>query len=191
MKFIPDEQTFDDPVPLLSEARADDGWKGQSTDKSVPKLRSEIAAEIGRLGGTMSRWIRGDYEMDDGTERPGIEIGYSIATEDGRIFQGRINVAALPFKISKNRSDSDKLNRDRAEKSLRMALFNVRDALQASRILQVLSPGYAGLMPWLLVEGQKDKTISELWGDTMGLKALPAPADDGEVVDVKFRMMDE
>ncbi|KKL86927.1 hypothetical protein LCGC14_1939920, partial [marine sediment metagenome] len=57
--------------------------------------------------------------------------------------------------------------------------------------LQVLSPGYAGLMPWLLVEGQKDKTISELWGDTMGLKALPAPADDGEVVDVKFRMVDE
>ena len=190
MKFIPDEQTFDEPVPLLDEARADDGWKGQSTDKSVAKLRSEISSEIGRLGGTMTRWIRGDYEMDDGTERPGIEIGYSIATEDGRVFLGRINVAALPFKISTRRQDSDKLNRNKAEKSLRMALFNVRDALQASRILQVLSPGYAGLMSWLLPDSNDDRTISQMWGESMGLKALPAPDKDGDVVDVKFREVD-
>lgn len=191
MKFIPDEQTFDEPVPLLSEARADDGWKGQSTDKSIAKLRSEISSEIGRLGGTMTRWIRGDYEMDDDTLRSGIEIGYSIVTEDGRVFQGRINVAALPFKVSEGRHDSNRLNRDRAEKSLRMALFNVRDALQASRILQILSPGYAGLMPWLLVDGKGDKTISQLWGDTMGLKALPAPDSKGDVIDVPFREVDE
>ena len=51
MKFIPDDLDQQSDVPFLEEARADDGWKGQSTNKSIEQLRAEISAEIGRLGG--------------------------------------------------------------------------------------------------------------------------------------------
>ena len=185
MKFVPADQGLDEELPWADEARAVDGWKGQSTDKSVAKLRGEISTEIGRLKGTMTRWMRGDFEGDDGRVRAGIQIGYSVSTQDGKVWEGRIDVAALPHKTN---GPADRV-RARADKALRAALYNVRDALQSNRILQDLSPGYVGLMPWLLTEG--DKTISQLWGSKMGYKALPAPDKDGDIVDVKFREVDE
>lgn len=190
MKFIPDEDGADFDVPFFNEVRADDGWKGQSTDKSLEQLRAEISAEIGRLGGTMTGWMRGEYETPNGGRRAGVEIKYQIVTAGGSAFEGRIAIAALPYPVSEGRADSERTNRKRAEKSLRMGLFNVRDALQSSRILQTLSPGYAALMPWLLA-GEDERTISELWAEQgMGQPALPAPDEDGDIIEAEVREVD-
>lgn len=187
MKFIPDENGQDFDVPYFDKVTSKDGWKGQSTDKSLEQLRAEISAEIGRLGGTMTGWLRGEYEMDNKDKRPGVEITYQIVTKSGNAFEGRIAIAALPYEVSDGRTDSARINRGRAEKSLRMGLFNVRDTLQSSRIMEVLSPGYAALMPWLLA-GQSDQTISELWSEQgMGQPALPVPDEDGEIVEAEVR----
>lgn len=190
MKFIPDENGQDYDVPLFDKVSVKDGWKGQSTDKSVETLRAEISAEIGRMHGTMTGWLRGEYEMDNGVRRPGVEIRYQILTEEGTAYEGRIAIATLPYEVSEGRTDSDKINRRRADKSLRMGLFNVRDSLQSSRIMETLSPGYAALMPWLLVGGD-EKTVSELWAEHgMGQRALPVPDEDGDIVEAKVREID-
>ncbi len=189
MKFIPDEETTQqEELPYYNEAKAEDGWQGMSTGKSLETLRAEISAEIGRMGGTMTGWIRGDYKMSDEEVRAGVEIGYQIVAGDGTIFKGRIAVAALPYERSTNRADSAKLNRGRAKKALRMGLYNVRESLKATRILEKLSPGYAGLMPWLLAGPEDDRTISEIWSDEgIGSRALPPPSEDDEVVEGDFR----
>lgn len=188
MKFIPDDLDQQSDVPFLEEARADDGWKGQSTSKSIEQLRAEISAEIGRLGGTMTRFMRGEYEIQ-GQTRPGALIEYSIVSLEGRGFQGRIDVAGLPFEESTGRQDSARTNRKRRDKSLQMALFNVREGLQGARILQTLSPGYAALIPWLLTDS--GQTFGQLWREGLGIAALPAPAKDGEVVDAEFKVIDD
>jgi hypothetical protein len=172
---------------MFDEVSSKDGWKGHSTDKSIETLRAEISAEIGRMHGTMTGWMRGEYETENGGRRPGVEVKYRVVTENGQAFEGRIAIATLPYEVSEGRADSDKINRRRADKSLRMGLFNVRDALQSSRIMEVLSPGYAALMPWLIVGGG-DKTVSELWAEHgLGQKALPVPDEDGEIVDAEVR----
>jgi len=187
MKFVPDENGQDYDTPFFDKVSSKDGWKGQSTDKSVETLRAEISAEIGRMHGTMTGWLRGEYEMPGGLRRPGVEIKYQVVTEDGAAYEGRIAIACLPYEPSEGRSDSARLNRTRAEKSLRMGLFNVRDSLQSSRIMEILSPGYSALMPWLLVGGD-DRTVSEMWAEHgMGQKALPVPDDDGDIVEAEVR----
>lgn len=188
MKFIPDDLDQQSDVPFLEDARADDGWKGQSTNKSIEQLRAEISAEIGRLGGTMTRFMRGEYEIQ-GQTRPGALIEYSIVSLEGRGFQGRIDVAGLPFEKSEGRQDSARTNRKRRDKSLQMALFNVREGLQGARILQTLSPGYAALVPWLLTDS--GQTFGQLWREGLGIAALPAPSKDGEVVDAEFKEIND
>ncbi len=188
MKFIPDEQSNqEDALPRYDEVRAEDGWQGMSTGKSLETLRAEISAEIGLMDGTMTGWLRGDYKMPDGQVRAGVEIRYQIVAGDGQIFKGKMAVAALPYEVSEGRADSDRLNRNRAKKSLRMGLFNIRASLRAARILELLSPGYAGLMPWLLANQEDDRTISEMWSEEgIGSKALPPPSD-GDIVDAESR----
>lgn len=187
MKFIPEETNeASEPIIFFEDARAEDGWAGQSTDKSYDRLKGEIMNEINRLKGTVTRWMRGMYEIH-GHERPGIQIHYEVAGPNG-IFQGRFDVAPLPrhppFGGKKNHRSYESTMTNRQEESLRMALFNVSLALRSMRILQELSPGFAALMPWLLADG--DQTISEIWSGGLGAKALPSP-EDGEVIDVPFR----
>lgn len=188
MKFIPDDLDQQSDVPLLEDARADDGWKGQSTNKSIEQLRAEISAEIGRLGGTMTRFMRGEYEIQ-GQTRPGAIIEYNIVSLEGQGFRGRIDIAGLPFEKSTGRQDSERTNRRRRDKSLQMALFNVREGLQGSRILQTLSPGYAALVPWLITDS--GQTFGQLWREGLGTAALPAPSKDGEVVEAEFTEIDD
>ncbi len=186
MKFIPDELEEQSQIPYLDEARAEDGWKGQGSKQSIEQLRSKIAAEIGRLGGTVTGFLRGEFEIDK-QRRVGVAIRYQIVGPAGRAFEGRIDVAGLPIRepYDGNRSHSDykRALADRKEHALRMALYNVHNALQSTRILQVLSPGYAALIPWLLVDG--DETLGQKW--LQGPAALPAPDDGGELVDAHFR----
>jgi len=190
MKFIPDDKENRIEVPYLDDARADDGWQGHSTKESTNALRAQISAEIGRLGGTVTRWQRGEYEIE-GQSRPGIQIGYSIASPNGGVFEGRIDVAGLPWQPPYGGRKSDSRYKDAVERkkdqSLSMALYNVREALRAMRILQILSPGYSALVPWMLV-ADTGKTIGEMW-DT-GSRALPAPGEAGEIVDAQFRIVE-
>ncbi len=188
MKFIPDDLSQQSDVPFLEKARADDGWKGQSTNKSIEQLRAEISAEIGRLGGTMTKFMRGEYEIADQT-RPGAVVEYQLVGPDGRAFPGRIDIAGLPFEQSKNRQDSARINRGRRDKSLQMALFNIREGLQSSRILQTLSPGYSALIPWLITES--GATFGQLWREGLGDRALPAPTADGDITEAQFTEVED
>jgi len=187
MKFIPEEtDEASEPIIFFEDARSEDGWAGQSTDKSYDRLKGEIMNEINRLKGTMTRWIRGVYQIA-GHERPGIQIHYEVAGPNGT-FQGRFDVAPLPrhqpFGGSKSHRSYESTMTSWQEESLRMALYNVSLALRSMRILQELSPGFAALMPWVLAAD--DQTISEIWSAGLGVKGLPSP-DDGDVIDVPFR----
>jgi len=193
MKFVPDNPDKKYDLPLLNEAKAEDGWQGQQTKKSVEQLRADISSEIGRLGGTVTRFMRGMYHFEGEIERPGCTIEYTVSGPEGRAFQGRIDVAGLlpgePYSGRKHHSSYDKTLRARQEDSVRMALFNVHQALRAARILEALSPGFAALIPWLLTDGS-DKTFGEAWRIGMGTSgplALPMPSDDGDIVEGEFR----
>ena len=191
INFTPDTQSEQADIPWLDEARSDDGWQGHSTNESVASLRSQISAEIGRLGGTVTYWMPGEYEID-GQKRPGIRMEYQIVGPNGQAFTGRIDVAGLPWEPPYNGDKSHGGYKNAVEnkrkKSLAMALYNVREALKAMRILQILSPGYAALVPWMLV-AETGKTIGEMWG--VGSPALPAPNEDGKIVDSEFVILEE
>lgn len=187
MDFIPDETGKDIEVPFLDDARADDGWQGHSSRESIQALRAQISGEIGRMGGSVTRFQRGKYVVD-GFERPGVEIEYQVASPSGQAFIGQINVAGLPWQEpyggKKRHAAYENSVETRREKSRVMALYNVREALRAMRILQILSPGYAALIPWLIA-GDSGKTLGEMWG--IGSRSLPAPSDDGDAVEAEFR----
>ena len=191
MKFVPDPTAKQSNVPFLDDANSKDGWQGHATNESPETLRSQISAEINRLGGTVTRWMPGLYEIE-GKERVGVQIGYQIIGQNGAVFEGRIDVAGLPWQKPYNgdthHGGYKTAVKNKKKKSLAMALYNVREALQAMRILQILSPGYAALVPWMLKPGT-DMTIGEMWN--IGSPALPAPDDDGEIVDGSFEVKEE
>lgn len=188
MKFIPDTEAKSSLVPFLDEANSKDGWQGHTTNESIETLRAQISSEISRLGGTVTCWMPGLFEID-GLQRPGVQIGYRIVNPNGAAFEGRIDVAGLPWKDPYSGKKSHSAYKDAVEnqrkKSLAMALYNVREALKAMRILQILSPGYAALVPWMLKPGT-DMTIGQMWG--IGSPALPAPDSDGEIIEGSFEV---
>ncbi len=178
-KFIPEQSKQATRVPYFDDVVSDDGWKGQTTTKSTETLKSEITQAFGRLGGTVVSFQKGVFTIDD-MRREGYRIKYNIENPDGTFLPGRIDIAALPVDRTNLRASYEK----RAERSLRMALFMIRDAMDGLWFLQQLSPGYAALMPFLQAPG-REETITELWNKTgnMGL-LLPAGNEDfveGEV----------
>lgn len=107
-------------------------------------------------------------------KRDGYQITYLLVGADGGMYPGRIDVAALPVKDSWRIHETYEKRRER---SLKMALYMLREALNGTWFLQQLSPGYAPLMPWLVAG--KGKTISELWAESNVMSnLLPAPSDD-------------
>lgn len=186
MNFTPDTDQAEQIIPLLDDAKKEDGWQGHTTNESIESLRAQISTEIGRLGGTVTRWMPGTFDIN-GKQRPGVQIEWQIVGPNGDLFTGRIDVAGLPWKepYNGNRSHGKykASTETRRHQSLAMALYNVREALRSMRILQVLSPGYAALIPWMLSPGT-NQTLGEMWG--MGSKALPAPTQDGSVVEGSF-----
>lgn len=173
MQFIPDEE--DGPtltVPYFDEARKEDGWQGQGTTRSYDSLKSALTQAIARLDGVIHTIQRGTYEIG-GFERAGAQIHYSIEGPGGQMIYGRLDVAALPIKEPKRTSRYQEVMRNRTEKALAMALYNVIEALRAQWVLKQMNPSYVPLMPWLLAKG--DKTLSESYREAgIGL-ALPAP----------------
>ena len=176
MTFIPSTPSESVKVPCYEDAKASDGWQGQTTTKSVKVLQSEISAAIGRLNGNVSSFQEGTFEIGK-DKRRGFRIHYMVSTPSGSPIPGRIDIAALPIKISWRQKRTEKT---RQEKSLRMALYMARIAFEVSWFLMKLSPGYAPMIPFMLAN--QDKTVSQMWSDSPAMKML-APPSDAEFVE--------
>lgn len=172
--FIPDTPKVEKEVPFFDDVTSDAGWQGHSTTKSIEALKSEVIASIGRLGGLVTGFVRGGFG-----NRDGFRLTYAIEASTGQMIPGQIDIAALPVKPSVRsnyRTSSSKSLETRKEKSLKMALYMLRMALDGTWFLQQLSPGYCALMPWMLMDD--GKTVTEKWMESsvMG-NLLPAPED--------------
>ena len=192
MKFVPKTGEFSQEVPYFDEVKGDAGWKGHGTSKSMVALKAEVTQSVARLGGQVTGFVRGAYEMENGISRDGFQIHYAIEDSQANLHSGRIDVAALPVREPKRRSGYRDTMERRREQTLKMCLFMIRDALDGQWFLQMLSPGYAALMPWMLASG--DKTVTELWSESATMKKLLPPKDskfegdeEEEVVEGDFR----
>lgn len=186
MNFIPSQDKTAAPsVPFFENARQEDGWKGHETKKTVEQLQEEIRTAILRLGGHVTSFQSGQYKTGD-QNRDGYRVFFILTGED-TFSKGRIDIAALPVDNYWN----DRLR----DKSRRMVLYMLRESLAAAWLQQQFSPGYAALMPWMLVAG--DRTLTQIWtegGSSLG-RLLPDrnatfTGDGGpakEVVDGDFR----
>lgn len=175
--FVPDTPKDEVKVPYFDDVSKEDGWQGHTTTKSLKVLQAEISNAIARLGGHVSSFQGGKFG-----DRDGFQIHYLMSSTDGAAIPGRINIAALPVRSSWRRRSNPK---DRREKSLKMALYMLRMALDGTWFLQQLSPGYAALMPFMI--GKDGRTISELWSDSSTMNnLLPPPEDDFEVTEGKI-----
>lgn len=172
MNFIPSTPTNQSAdVPFFDDVSGDSGWQGQSTSKSLETLKSEIMSSVGRLGGLVTGFQRGQFDVGN-QKRDGFRLVYVVETPTGQMVPGRIDIAALPVK------DDYSLRRSydtRREKSLKMALYMLRTALDGTWFLQQLSPGYSALMPWMLANGEK--TISQMWGESPIMARLLPPGE--------------
>ena len=171
MDFIPDQPKAIEDVPYYDDATSESGWQGQSTTKSIETLKSEVVMSISLLGGMVTGFQRGKFIIGD-KEREGFRLHYVIEAADGHMAPGRMDIAGLPVK---NDFSLRKSYDTRREKSLKMALYMLRIALDGARFLQILSPGYAALMPWML--GRGEKTITQLWTESTIMQNLLPPAD--------------
>jgi hypothetical protein len=176
LNFTP-EQKNAQTVPYFEDVSKDDGWQGYSTTKSVKTLQAEIGDCIGRLGGIVSGFQKGTFHLEK-QKRDGFQIHYSIQNPNGHLVSGRLDIAALPTKYGYDDKKRDK--------SLRMALYMLRVALNGMWFMQQLSPGYAALMPWMLAD-RDGKTVSQLWSESPTMKRLLPPGDmefiEGEIKD--------
>lgn len=177
MNFIPEQPKQAVKVPYIEDVTRDEGWQGYATTKSIKTLQSEVVGSISRLGGLVSNFQRGTFQVE-AQSREGFQIHYAVQTPNGQLVPGRLDIAALPVR--------DKFNDARKDKSLRMALYMLRMALDGMWFMQQLSPGYAALMPWMLAD--KNKTVSQLWSESSIMSRLLPPGEgdfiEGEVEDV-------
>lgn len=180
MNFIPDQPKTVQDVPFYEDVTASGGWQGHSTSKSVSSLKSEITASISRLGGLVTGFQRGTFEISEHA-REGFQIHYVIEQPDGGMMRGRLDVAALPVRKSTRLRRSYETRRN---KSLRMALYMLRNALDGTWFLQQLSPGYAPLMPWM-IEANSGKSLTQLWSESAAMKQL-LPSSGGDFVEGDF-----
>ena len=197
-EWIPEPTTKALIIPYFDEVTSEGGWRGMSTGKSMDALKSEVTQAMARLGGVVAGFVRGKIvpiEDETAPEREGFQIHYAIEAENEKLVPGRLDIAALPVRLKTRRSRPGSLERQR-EASLKMALFMARDALTGLWFLRVLSPGFAPLMPWMLVgKGKKAQTITQLWSESAVMKQLLPPADsefekDDDSVDGSFKEVD-
>lgn len=181
--FIPEQPKESAEVPYFDDATSDAGWQGHSTSKSIETLKSEIVQAVSRLGGVVNGFQKGKFQIGN-QEREGFRVFYTIESVDGSMFPGRIDIASLPVKRStryRNNSSFEK----RKERSLKMALYMLRNAFDGLWFLQKLSPGFVPLMPFMLA--RDDLTISQLWSETSLMNNLLPPGDhdfvDGEIAE--------
>ena len=175
LNFVPESQKAVE-VPYFEDVSRDEGWQGYSTTKPIKKLQAEIGDAIGRLGGIVSSFQRGTFLIDDKT-REGFRVHYSIQNPNMQLVLGRIDIAALPVRNKRDETKKDK--------SLRMALYMLRNALDGMWFMQQLSPGYAALMPWMIADG--DQTVSQLWSASPIMSNLLPPPESEFIIEGEVR----
>ncbi len=156
MDFKPETKKEMQEVPYYDDVSSSDGWEGHSTSKTLESLKSEVVMALSKLGGTTASFQRGSFEAG-GQKREGFRIEFFLEKK-GKQVPSRVDIAALPVK------ETYRLQRSlatRTEKSLKMALFMVRNAFKGTWFLQQLSPGFAPLIPFMI--GKDGKTMSEMW----------------------------
>jgi hypothetical protein len=185
MNFVPEQPKNEIEVPWFDDVTSEGGWQGHSTNKSTETLKSEVSISLSRLGAIIRSFQQGKF-VTGGKERDGYRISYFIEKPNGVMVEGRLDIAALPVKLEHSLRRSLKTRRER---SLRMALFMARNALDGTWFLQQLSPGYAPLVPFMLVN--KTQTVSELWVDGVMKNLLPpGDSDFDEVIDAEYKEME-
>jgi len=184
MNFIPEQPQKAVEVPYYEDATAADGWQGQGTTKSIETLKSEVRQAIERLGGTVTGFQKGTFDIGE-IKRDGFQIRYHIETLNGDIIPGRLDVAALPVRPVRGYDRRHAPESTRRDKSLRMALYMLVISIDGLRFLQKLSPGYAPLMPFILAD--KDKTVSQLWSESSIMSRL-LPPGDSEFVEGEYQV---
>lgn len=169
MNFIPEDKNEAVSVPYYDDVTTIDGWQGHSTSKSVDALKSEVIVALARLGGLVNVFQKGTFKINE-QDRDGFRIDYTMEKEDGSLMRGQINIAALPVKAStRARSSAD----TRKNKSLRMALYMLKMALDGQWFLQQLCPGHAALVPWMLAD-DGETTLSQYFLREHGIKRITA-----------------
>lgn len=176
--FIPDQPKIAEEVPFFEDVTSAQGWQGQTTTKSLETLKSEISMAISRLGGMISGFQKGKFQIG-AQERTGYRVMYHIENTNGNLIPGRVDIAALPVRPNPRASYDA-----RCEKSSKMALYMLRNSLDGLWFLEKLSPGYSPLMPFML-SGNGQMTVSQLWSESTIMKNLLPPSDgdfiEGEV----------
>jgi hypothetical protein len=120
-----------------------------------------VGDAIGRLGGFVRFFQQGMFQVGS-AERAGFQLHYTV---EGR--PARLDIAALPTRSKSNR-----------EKSLKMALYMLRDGLDGMWFFQQLSPGFAPLMPFMIAD-KEGHTVSQLWAQSSAMsRLLPPPSSD-------------
>ncbi len=180
--FVPETSRDEQDVPYYDDVSSEGGWQGHATEKSEPTLQAEITQAIGRLGGMVVGFQKGAFGS-----RMGYRVHYTLRRPDGQMWPGKLDIAALPVKPPKPNA---KKNMDTwNQRSLKMALYMTRVALEGSWFLKQLAPGYNPLMPWMLMprEDGSEFTIAEAFDDMLqGKTMLPEPKKEEDAVEGEF-----
>ena len=135
-----DEFKSNDPLPYFDEVSSADGWQGHATTKSIDMLKTEIIVALSNMGASVLSFKRGVFNSE--FKRDGFQIAY-IIDQGSSMLHGKIDIAALPVK--EDLREATKLKQK--EQSLKMALFNFKIAINGTRFLKVLCPGFIPLLP--------------------------------------------
>jgi hypothetical protein len=183
-QFIPESDDKKIEVPFFEDIDQAGGWAGQGTRKDEIQLQAEVSAAVGRLGGMVTGWRRGQLG-----NRYGYQMYYSVQTPDGTLLPGRIQVFALPIRTDEDRQGFPTMKK----KALLMSLYNLRDMLENQWRMQQLIPKYFALLPFMLDPG-RDETFTERWVAEMSVANLlpePSDSDDSVAVEAEFHETEE
>lgn len=171
--FVPDIPVTTKKTIYFEDATSAEGWQGQSTTLTFDKLKSQVREVIEQIGGTVDKFLSGTCTIN-GIVRDAYQVLYFVELPNGSLIPGRVEVAALPIKMSYRTRRSEN---SRREQSRKMALFMLIVSLKGARFLAELSPGYAPLMPFIMLP-DSGKTISETWTDRNLGHLLTTSSDD-------------
>jgi hypothetical protein len=179
-------------VPFFEDATAANGWAGINTGKSIDTLKSEIISAMSKLGGLVTGFELGTWGTPD-VLREGYRIHYVVESPDGHHVPGYIDVAGLPIKpVERYDNRRRRTTEQKQEDALKAALWNVKECLDHMWKLQLLSPGFAALMPFMIAT--KGVNLTQLWSETSTMKPLLPMADDfkaetGDIIDGQVKDM--
>ncbi len=163
MSFIPEDfKVKESTVPWFEDATQETGVKGHYTKKGIEELKTEIKAAMSALGGGVTSFLAGNFP----TKSP--RYGYQIMFNYGDR-EGRIEIAALPLK---NETPGKK------KKTLKQALYTIREMLQSQFNSSLLVPGSAPLIPFMIDD--QGRTLAEVLAESAAIPLLSPPIDADE-----------